>query len=254
MTFCNVFSCLFSSLTSFSLQHRRQLVQYLIAACAFASIYTLVLMSFDRFLAGQYPSSSIILPRCTVVLSPFSIPTALHSCRLELSYLVSVCTFSTLPYITVHYCTLRKVTENLCTHLLVSSTPTVVHPIASISIRTQKNASNAIVLTWISIMMLCAPTIFLHREHVVEYKGEQLSSCQFDEEFNSALYHLCFFMFSFVIPLTLIFILYVLMLQRLWFGNVPGGQMSNESVRSKVRSVLSTSTHTLPSSIVVCSF
>lgn len=94
-------------------------------------------------------------------------------------------------------------------------------------------------------MMLCAPAIFLHREHVIDYKGEQLSSCQFDEEFNSALYHLCFFMFSFVIPLTLIFILYVLMLQRLWFGNVPGGQMSNESVRSKVRSVLST--YILPS-------
>jgi hypothetical protein len=27
-----------------------------------------------------------------------------------------------------------------------------------------------------------------------------------------------------------------LMLKRLWFGNVPGGQMSSESVRSKVRS------------------
>jgi allatostatin receptor len=85
-------------------------------------------------------------------------------------------------------------------------------------------------------MMLCAPAIFLHREHVYEVRGEQFSVCQFNsEEFNSALYQLCFFMFSFVIPITLIFILYVLMLQRLWFGNVPGGQMSNESVRSKVR-------------------
>lgn len=29
-----------------------QLVQYLIAVCAFASIYTMVLMSLDRYLAG----------------------------------------------------------------------------------------------------------------------------------------------------------------------------------------------------------
>lgn len=48
----------FSNVSNFILGHYftllgHQLVQYLIAVCAFASIYTLVLMSLDRFLAGQ---------------------------------------------------------------------------------------------------------------------------------------------------------------------------------------------------------
>ena len=128
----------------------------------------------------------------------------------------------------------------------------VVHPIASLSIRTQRNAQKAIVVTWISIMILCLPSSYYHREHAneglvnrsIEVDGQwvlreenmTVNACHFDNDFPQfqATYQLVFFMFSFVIPILLIFALYVLMLKRLWFGAVPGCQMSSESVRSKV--------------------
>lgn len=120
---------------------------------------------------------------------------------------------------------------------------TVVHPIASLSIRTQRNAQKAIVFTWVSIMFLCIPVLFYHAEQDLQYRDEsgvleKYQVCQFLEELKeyNSTYQLIFFMFSFVVPILLIFFLYVLMLKRLWFGNVPGGQMSSESVRSKVRS------------------
>ena len=135
----------------------------------------------------------------------------------------------------------------------MSWTPSVVvHPIASLSIRTQRNAQKAIVVTWISIMILCLPSIYYHRDHLyeqtfnrtVEIDGnlvlrevkESVNHCHFGDDFPQfqATYQLVFFMFSFVIPILLIFALYVLMLKRLWFGAVPGCQMSSESVRSKV--------------------
>jgi len=141
-----------------------RVVQYLIVVCAFASIYTLVLMSLDRFLA-------------------------------------------------------------------------VVHPIASISIRTERNAYRAILLTWVTILVLCIPALIAHGETTYQpMEGVNYSQCRFDDAaYNKTVYHVCFFLSSYVIPIALILILYVLMLKRLWFGAVPGGHMSTESVRSKKR-------------------
>ncbi|KAM7296467.1 hypothetical protein ISCGN_021625 [Ixodes scapularis] len=138
-----------------------RIVQYLVIVCASASIYTLVLMSFDRFLA-------------------------------------------------------------------------VVHPITSMAIRTDRNAFLAIFMTWIVILLACIPALFAHGMVFVD---DNYSSCMFltDVGYSLAAFQICFFMASFVIPLTLIFILYVLMLKRLWFGVTPGGRISRESVRSKKR-------------------
>ncbi|XP_054160509.1 allatostatin-A receptor-like isoform X2 [Oppia nitens] len=134
-----------------------KMVQYLIVVCAYASIYTLVLMSLDRYLA-------------------------------------------------------------------------VAHPIQSMSIRTERNAYLAIFFTWITIIIACIPALISHR-----LIGDKYTVCLFAEEYNQSLYQICFFLSSYVIPIAIILILYVLMLKRLWFGAVPGGHMSAESVRSKKR-------------------
>ncbi|KAH9497415.1 G-protein coupled receptor 1 [Dermatophagoides farinae] len=128
-----------------------KVVQYLIVVCAYASIYTLVLMSLDRYLA-------------------------------------------------------------------------VAHPIRSISLRTVKNANRAILILWIFILLFCIPTFITHN---VSYDNSS------DEEYSYALYQVIFCLFSYVIPILLILILYILMLKRLWFSGIPGRNMSSESVRSK---------------------
>ena len=105
--------------------------------------------------------------------------------------------------------------------------------------RTQANAMTAIVLMWISIMFLCTPALLFHQQQQYEYIRDTLYQCKFNDKlFNHSLYQLAFFMLSFVLPITIIFALYLLMLKRLWFGSFPGGQMSSESVRSKVRALL----------------
>ncbi|EEC00437.1 allatostatin receptor, putative [Ixodes scapularis] len=138
-----------------------RIVQYLVIVCAYASIYTLVLMSFDRFLA-------------------------------------------------------------------------VVHPITSMSIRTERNAYLAIFLTWVMILLACIPALFSHGMVIVD---DNFASCTFlaHKGYSIVAFQICFFMSSFVVPLALVFILYVLMLKRLWFGVTPGGRVSAESVRSKRR-------------------
>ncbi|XP_054924118.2 allatostatin-A receptor-like [Dermacentor andersoni] len=137
-----------------------RIVQYLVIVCAYASIYTLVLMSLDRFLA-------------------------------------------------------------------------VVHPITSMTIRTERNAYLAILFTWILILLACIPALYSHGM-IIE---EAYSSCTFrvDKGYNIAAFQISFFMSSFVVPLALIFVLYVLMLKRLWLGVATGGRVSAESVRSKKR-------------------
>ncbi|XP_075587813.1 allatostatin-A receptor isoform X2 [Dermatophagoides farinae] len=138
-----------------------KVVQYLIVVCAYASIYTLVLMSLDRYLA-------------------------------------------------------------------------VAHPIRSISLRTVKNANRAILILWIFILLFCIPTFITHNVSYDNSSDGVYSVCNFlTEEYSYALYQVIFCLFSYVIPILLILILYILMLKRLWFSGIPGRNMSSESVRSK---------------------
>ncbi|KAG8174922.1 hypothetical protein JTE90_020201 [Oedothorax gibbosus] len=141
-----------------------KIVQYLVIVCAYASIYTLVLMSLDRFLA-------------------------------------------------------------------------VVYPITSISIRTERNAYFAISLMWIVIFICCIPALQAHGELYYEFAYTQYSVCVFlaTHGYNFAAFQICFFLSSYIIPLILIFCLYLSMLRRLWFGVTPSGRMSAESVKSKKR-------------------
>ncbi|XP_071442254.1 allatostatin-A receptor-like [Hetaerina americana] len=155
-----------------------KIVQYLIVVTALASVYTLVLMSLDRFLA-------------------------------------------------------------------------VVHPVASMSVRTQKNAAAAIGVTWVVILAASFPVIIFHGEVTHTYGGDpslqdddnvQDTSCIFlqrDEDrpdgYNRLAFQVSFFATSYVLPLALICGLYVCMLARLWRGAAPGGHVSAEGRRGRKR-------------------
>ncbi|XP_046660677.1 allatostatin-A receptor-like [Homalodisca vitripennis] len=147
-----------------------KMVQYLIVVTAYASVYTLVLMSLDRFLA-------------------------------------------------------------------------VVHPIASMSVRTERNAIMAIGITWIVILLTSIPVFLSHGEVTYYYSSTEHTACVFLERdpvnrpdgFNKPAFQVTFFATSYVIPLALICGLYLCMLMRLWRGVAPGGHCSAESRRGKKR-------------------
>ncbi|GAB6021271.1 hypothetical protein CHUAL_003890 [Chamberlinius hualienensis] len=140
-----------------------KVVQYLIIVCAYASVYTLMLMSLDRFLA-------------------------------------------------------------------------VVFPINSMSIRTDRNTYWAIFVLWFVILVFCTPAMLSHGEVPYIYAEQIQTGCVFLTEIhNLAAFQITFFLTSYVIPLTLICVLYLAMLKRLWHGVVPGGHCSVESLRGKKR-------------------
>nr|QPZ46760.1 allatostatin A receptor [Grapholita molesta] len=138
-----------------------KVVQYFIVVTAHASVYTLVLMSLDRFMA-------------------------------------------------------------------------VVHPIASMSIRTEKNALLAIACIWVVILTTAIPVGICHGEREYSYYDRNHSSCVFLEEqgYSKLGFQMSFFLSSYVIPLALISFLYMCMLIRLW-KSAPGGRVSAESRRGR---------------------
>nr|QRN45461.1 allatostatin-A receptor [Carausius morosus] len=139
-----------------------KIVQYLIVVTAYASVYTLVLMSLDRFLA-------------------------------------------------------------------------VVHPIASISVRTERNAVTAIGVTWVVILLSSVPVYLSHGVTNYIYLSSEHTACVFLDDYNKPVFQILFFATSYVIPLALICGLYLCMLMRLWRGVAPGGHVSAESRRGRKR-------------------
>lgn len=140
-----------------------KLVQYLIVVTVHASVYTLVLMSLDRFLA-------------------------------------------------------------------------VVHPVASMALRTERNAIRAIGLAWVLILTTAAPVAYCHGEAQYWYQGRSQSSCLFLEgEFcKRPAFSLSFLASAYAVPLALICGLYIRLLARLWRA-APGGRLSAEGRRGKRR-------------------
>ncbi|XP_041630983.1 allatostatin-A receptor [Drosophila kikkawai] len=139
-------------------------VQYMIVVTCHCSVYTLVLMSFDRFLA-------------------------------------------------------------------------VVHPVTSMSLRTERNATLAIMFAWITIVTTAIPVALSHSVRDYQYHGSAGTACVFstDEEVWSLVgFQVSFFLSSYVAPLTLICFLYIGMLARLW-KSAPGCKPSAESRKGKRR-------------------
>ncbi|XP_032669448.1 allatostatin-A receptor-like isoform X1 [Odontomachus brunneus] len=141
-----------------------KIVQYLIIVTAYASVYTLVLMSLDRYLA-------------------------------------------------------------------------VVHPIASMSWRTENHAILAICVTWAVILAISTPALVIHGEiryvfqEVDGSSSENLTACRILEQYDWSFFQVSFFLTSYVLPLKLICIFYVCMLIKLWRGS----RISAESRRGRRR-------------------
>ncbi|XP_034670656.1 allatostatin-A receptor [Drosophila subobscura] len=139
-------------------------VQYMIVVTCHCSVYTLVLMSFDRFLA-------------------------------------------------------------------------VVHPVTSMSLRTERNATLAIMCAWITIVTTAIPVALSHSVRNYQYRGNVGTACVFsteEEVWSLVGFQVSFFLSSYVAPLTLICFLYMGMLARLW-KSAPGCKPSAESRKGKRR-------------------
>ncbi|XP_030380841.1 allatostatin-A receptor [Scaptodrosophila lebanonensis] len=139
-------------------------VQYMIVVTCHCSVYTLVLMSFDRFLA-------------------------------------------------------------------------VVHPVTSMSLRTERNATLAIMCAWILIVTTAIPVALAHSVRIYQYHGRAGTACVFsteEEVWSLVGFQVSFFLSSYVAPLTLICFLYMGMLARLW-KSAPGCKPSAESRKGKRR-------------------
>ncbi|CRL02286.1 CLUMA_CG015406, isoform A [Clunio marinus] len=97
----------------------------------------------------------------------------------------------------------------------------VVHPISSMSIRTERNALIATLLAWFFIFTTAIPTAICHGEDTYMHKGENRTACLFlvEQGYNHSLFQISFLLSSYVIPLSLISFLYVGMLSRLWSSN-----------------------------------
>lgn len=141
-----------------------KIVQYLIIVTAYASVYTLVLMSLDRYLA-------------------------------------------------------------------------VVHPITSMSWRTENHAFMAICIAWMVIFTISTPALIIHGEiHFVfqdldDLSSQNLTACRILPQYDWSFFQVSFFLTSYLLPLTLISIFYVCMLVRLWRGS----RVSAESRRGRRR-------------------
>lgn len=143
-----------------------KVVQYLMYVCAYASVYTLVVMSLDRYLA-------------------------------------------------------------------------VVHPISSMSYRTQMNTVWILIGLWGVVLVGHSPLLVQYDVISYIYYGEYRSACLNAQTVQGGpaarLFYGCFFIFGYVLPLSLICVLYGFMLKRLLYGVVPGGSQRAESIRSKKR-------------------
>lgn len=113
----------------------------------------------------------------------------------------------------------------------------VVHPITSMSLRTERNAVIAIAVTWFIILTTATPVAISHGILFYPNKGITYTACLFlrNEGYNLIAFHVSFFLSSYVVPLTLISMLYIGMLARLWKSGAPGGRVSAESRRGKKR-------------------
>ncbi|XP_076233906.1 allatostatin A receptor 1 [Calliopsis andreniformis] len=137
-----------------------KIVQYLIIVTAYASIYTLVLMSLDRYLA-------------------------------------------------------------------------VVHPISSMSWRTENHAILAICIAWAMIFTISTPALVVHGEFqdVDGSSSENLTACRILPQYDWPFFQMSFFLMSYLLPLMLICFFYICMLVRLWRGP----RVSAESRRGRKR-------------------
>lgn len=107
----------------------------------------------------------------------------------------------------------------------------VAHPIRSMSLRTVQNTHRAILVMWAILVIFCIPSSIAHNVSYVD----NVSMCTFQSnQYNIAIYQSTFFLSSFIIPISVIILLYLLMLKRLWVGGNAGFVGRNARSKKKV--------------------
>ena len=114
----------------------------------------------------------------------------------------------------------------------------VVHPLRSMTIRTERNANIVISLMWVVILIVNFPTALDHGLITYRMLGEERVACLnlHIQEPKAQMMYASFFTFGYLVPLLSVSILYGFMLNRLLYRAIPGkGSQSSESIRSKKR-------------------
>ncbi len=110
----------------------------------------------------------------------------------------------------------------------------VVHPISSMTIRTERNAWIVILVSWSIILLGNVHVLIAYEEVPYPFNCEIRTTCMNDPA-QGPVFYSCFFTFAFVLPVCGMCVLYGFMVKRLMYGVVPGGSQSAESLRSKKR-------------------
>ena len=115
----------------------------------------------------------------------------------------------------------------------------VVHPISSLSIRTETNAYIVVTVTWALFLLCHIPLLFQYGLHEYFYYSEVRSTCMnvksLEQPEISKMFFASFLGFGYLLPLSLICVLYGLMLKRLLYGAVPGGGQRTSNSRPHKR-------------------
>ncbi|XP_046563120.1 allatostatin-A receptor-like [Haliotis rubra] len=115
----------------------------------------------------------------------------------------------------------------------------VVHAIRSMRYRTERNTWLAVVVTWGGILLGNIPILFQYGELAYQHDFENRSAClnvaSVKDPQVGMIFFSCFLAFGYAIPLGAVCLMYGLMLKRLLYGVVPGGNQSAESIRAKKR-------------------
>lgn len=121
----------------------------------------------------------------------------------------------------------------------------VVYPIASITVRTERNTCLAIGANWAIVCISNLHILWEYEPNDYTHLGETRSEClntriftqhKKDEHEHGRIIYGCFFVFAYLLPLTIICTLYGCILSRLTCHSVPGtGRESAERVRNRRR-------------------
>lgn len=140
-------------------------------------------------------------------------------CKIN-QYLIYVCAYASIYTLTIM--TLERYLG-------------IIYPIASLRIRTSKNASMIVSIVWLFVLVLCIPVIYLYGLVRLsdKYEEEQII-CSFLSIYNEPTFQTVFFLTSFAVPLVVIFVVYLLILKNFWLSGTTFHDHSN-STRNRNR-------------------
>lgn len=154
-----------------------------------------------------------------------------------ITQVVTVYPFGTAWCQVVNYMTFVSAYVSIYTLVLMSFDRylAVVHAIAAINHRTERNAVIAVIIIWVFLLVANAPIFFLYK--VIHYKHEcqERAACLIPGQLETKVVYYMFFAFGYMVPLLLVVVLYGLMVYRLLFSTPMGLSQSSETIRGKRR-------------------